>query len=598
MNPVASFAPPPGRRLPLEPRDRARVSAQPTFEDLGTPLQEVEFVVVDLETTGGSPGAHAITEIGAVRVKAGEVLGEFATLVNPGSPIPPMITVLTGITTAMVMEAPVIEDVLPSFMEWSGLARGVVLVAHNARFDVGFLRAACAELDIPWPRPTVVDTLALARRALTRDEVPNHKLGTLARVFRTSVEPAHRALADAQATTDVLHGLLGRLTPLGVTHLEDLATAADPVPPARRRKSSLADDVPRGPGVYQFIGPAGEVLYVGTATDLRSRVRSYFTSAEKRRRIGEMVDLAAEVRSIPCGSVIEAHVRELRLIDEHQPAYNRRSRRASSRPWVRLTDDAHPRLSVVRSMPVTALDVAWGPFRSRTQAELAVEALSEAAGLRTCTARLPRTPKTSARACALLDLGACCGPCVRGEAAIVHDSAVAAAREALAGQVGFVVALLHERIAVLAADERYEDAARVRDRLSAVLDGAQRAERLRVLARCRELVATRPGKENWEILVMRWGRLTAAGDLLPGRDPWGTVQELVAASEHVPEPARVGEAATVEETELLVDWLRSPGARLLGMAEDGPPFAYPRSGAHSFSLPPSRSEETEAWNTA
>ncbi|HHW84378.1 MAG TPA: DEDD exonuclease domain-containing protein, partial [Actinomycetales bacterium] len=403
MTPRSPFAPPPGRRLALERVGDAGpegTAVQQAFEDLGTPLREVEFVVVDLETTGGRPGAHEITEIGAVRMRGGEVLGEFATLVNPGVPIPPMITVLTGITTAMVLEAPRIEEVLPSFLEWSGLGRGVVLVAHNARFDVGFLKAACADLGYAWPAPPVADTLALARRALTRDEAPNFKLGTLAHVFRTSVQPTHRALADAQATADVLHGILERLAPLGVTHLEDLATASDPVPPARRRKSTLADGVPGGPGVYQFLGPAGEVLYVGTATDLRSRVRSYFTSAEKRRRIGEMVDLATEVRTIPCGSVIEARVRELRLIDEHQPAYNRRSRRASARPWIRLTDEAHPRLSIVRSVPVDLVDVVWGPFGSRRQAELALEALTEVTGLRACTTRLPRTPGSRARSCA------------------------------------------------------------------------------------------------------------------------------------------------------------------------------------------------------
>ena len=596
MTPRSPFAPPPGRLLlPVEQVGRP---VQAAFEDLGTPLRDVEFVVVDLETTGGRAGAHEITEIGAVRIRGGEVLGEFGTLVNPGVPIPPMITVLTGITTAMVVEAPRIEEVLPSFLEWSGLGRGTVLVAHNARFDVGFLRAACTELGHDWPAPQVVDTLALARRALTRDEAPNHKLGTLARIFRTPVQPTHRALADAQATADVLHGLLGRLAPLGVTHLEDLATASDPVPPARRRKSSLAEHVPRGPGVYQFIGPVGEVLYVGTATDLRSRVRSYFTSAEKRKRIGEMVDLATEVRAIRCGSVIEARVRELRLIDEHQPPYNRRSRRAGSRPWVRLTDEAHPRLSIVRSVALDAVDMVWGPFGSRKQAELAVEALTEVTSLRSCTTRLPRVPAERARACALLDLGACPGPCVDPGAADAHDAAVTAARAALGGDIGPVVRALSSRMASLAAEQRYEDAARVRERLRVVIDGARRTERLRTLSLSPEVVVARPGPEHWEILVVRWGRLAGADVLRPGRDPWATVEGLVATSEHVPEPTRVGEAATVEETDLIVEWLRSPGVRLLSIDADAPPLAYRVNGGHAFPLPPARSSSNDPFQAA
>src|SRR5699024_7727384 len=144
----------PGRRLlPAPTRETA---VQPSFADLGVPLHEVTFVVVDLETTGGSPSGSAITEIGAVKVRGGQVLGEFQSLVNPGVPVPPMITVLTGITTAMVMQAPPITEVLPAFLEF---AHNTVWVAHNARFDVGFLKAATRSMDLSWPAPRVVDTV-------------------------------------------------------------------------------------------------------------------------------------------------------------------------------------------------------------------------------------------------------------------------------------------------------------------------------------------------------------------------------------------------------------------------------------------------------
>src|SRR5439155_6192942 len=165
------------------------------------------FVVVDLETTGGAPEGRGITEIGAVKIRGGEELGEFATLVNPGSPIPPFITVLTGISEAMVAPAPMIESVLPAFLEF---AREAVWVAHNAPYDTGFLKAACAEFGYPWPKPLVLDTAALARRVLIRDEVPNHKLATLSRYLRIANEPCHRALADARATVHVLPALIGR----------------------------------------------------------------------------------------------------------------------------------------------------------------------------------------------------------------------------------------------------------------------------------------------------------------------------------------------------------------------------------------------------
>ena len=192
---------------------------QPTFDDLGTPLSEVTFVVVDLETTGGSPSQ--ITEIGAVKIRGGEVVGEFHTLVNPGEPIPAFIAVLTGITDATVAHSPRIDSVLPSFLEF---ARGAVLVAHNAPFDMGFLRAACEQHGIDVARPAVVDTARLARRTLDRDEAPNCKLATLARLFRATTTPTHRALDDARATVDVLHGLFERLGCHGVTTLEEIDT--------------------------------------------------------------------------------------------------------------------------------------------------------------------------------------------------------------------------------------------------------------------------------------------------------------------------------------------------------------------------------------
>ena len=142
---------------------------QASFDDMGTPLREVTFIAVDLETTGGAPGAHAITEIGAVRVRGGVIDGEFSTLVNPGAAIPAQITVLTGITNAMVVDAPPVDEALTSFFEWAHWSGpGTILVAHNARLDIGHLRCAAQELTLPWHEPRVVDTLALARKAWSR----------------------------------------------------------------------------------------------------------------------------------------------------------------------------------------------------------------------------------------------------------------------------------------------------------------------------------------------------------------------------------------------------------------------------------------------
>ena len=203
------------------------------------------FVVVDLETTGGAPDGGGITEIGAVKVRGGEILGEFGTLVNPGERLPAFITVLTGITEAMLVEAPTIDVVLPAFLEF---AAGAVLVAHNAPYDTGFLKAACAKHGHVWPKPIVLDTAAIARRALVADEVPNNKLATLARHFHASTQPIHRALDDARATVDVLHGLIARLGSHKVHTVGDTIEFVKAVSPSQRRKRHLAEGLPDAPG--------------------------------------------------------------------------------------------------------------------------------------------------------------------------------------------------------------------------------------------------------------------------------------------------------------------------------------------------------------
>ena len=198
-------------------------SRQTTSGHLERSLAETTFVVLDLETSGGSPnlGAH-ITEIGAVKIRGGEIIGKFQTFVNPGTPIPYFITELTGITDEMVFDSPSINEAFPTLLEFLGSEHETVFVAHNAPFDLSFLKAAAVMHEYPWPKFAVIDTAKLARRVLSRDEVTNCKLGTLAEYFSATVSPTHRALDDALATVDVLHALIGRVGSLGITTLAEL----------------------------------------------------------------------------------------------------------------------------------------------------------------------------------------------------------------------------------------------------------------------------------------------------------------------------------------------------------------------------------------
>ncbi|HLS03905.1 MAG TPA: DEDD exonuclease domain-containing protein [Actinomycetales bacterium] len=536
---------------------------QQTFDDLGLTLAQATFVVFDLETTGGSATKSHITEIGAVKIRGGEVLGEFQTLVNPRVPIPPSITLLTGITDSMVVSAPGIEAVLPAFTEF---IRGAILVAHNAPFDMGFLRAALVSHDYPPVRAQVIDTVRLARTLVTRDEVPNHKLATLARYFRVPTPPNHRALDDAKATVTVLNALFERAGSLGVTHVADLPQLIAPVPAARRRKVHLARGLPHSPGVYVFKDAQGRALYVGKSNNIYRRVKTYFTGAETRKRINEMVQIAHEVTPIACATELEAEIRELRLITELQPPYNRRSRRAEQAPWIKITHEPFPRLSVVRKIPANNPPAALhiGPFSSSKQAYLAVEALHETFAIRQCGGRLPRTPRADASACVLLEMGKCHAPCIGAQSVDEYQQIVDDLKNAVTTDPGAIVARLQRRMAQFAAAQRYEEARDVRNRLGAVLNGIQRSQSLAPLAACPEILAARRSKQGgWQIVLVRYGKLAGSARTMRGEDPRpaaAALQETGSVFDPRPVPAPAG---TPQEAEMILKWIEQPGTRLI-----------------------------------
>ena len=547
----------------ISPASAAGRATQISFADLGTPLSEVTFMVVDLETTGGAPADAGITEIGAVKVRGGTVVGEFQTLVNPGEPIPPFVASLTGITDALVASAPSLSGVLPSFLEF---ARGSVLVAHNAPYDVGFLKGACARLGHAWPDPPVVDTARLARVALHRDEVRNCKLSTLAAHFRATVSPTHRAFDDARATADVLHGLLERAGDLGVGTLEDLQAFSSRVSAAQRTKRHLAHGLPDAPGVYIFQDARGEALYVGTSRRIRTRVRSYFTASEQRRRMAEMIGIAERVVPIVCATTLEARVRELRLIAAEQPRYNQRSTRPQKQTWLKLTDEPAPRLAITRTVADDEASGAryLGPFTSRAAAEATAQAILLAHPIRTCTTRIAQRPRQTVPGCALAELGKCAAPCTAQGDREVYAGQVAAVRSAMSGDLRAVVTAVERRMGRLSDEERYEEAAAWRERLGHLVGASVRSHRLAMLSRSAEVVAARPTDERgWEIHVIRHGRLAAAGVAPAGTDPRAAVEALVATAEHVAPPVGPVPSGLTEEAFELLTWLESDAVRLV-----------------------------------
>jgi len=497
-------------------------------------------VVVDLETTGTDPRSDAITEIGAVKVRAGEVLGEFRTFVDPQRPIPAYIASLTGITDASVAGAPTIRTVLPMFLDFVG---GAALVAHNARFDIGFLSAQAAACEISWPRPRVLDTLALARTVFTREEVRDHKLSTLARHVGASITPDHRALSDARATVDVLHAIIERLGAAGASTLEDLSTAHRRASPVQLRKKHLADAVPPVPGVYQFLDAQGAVLYVGTSRNLRSRVRTYFTAAETRRKVLDMLPRAESLRVIECATPTEAGIRELRIIAREKPPSNRHGLHPEKAHWLRLGSGGQGLRAARLAKTETDGSAQIGPLTSRHDAEPLRGLLTDAVMGRG----------------AALDAAT-----ARAVTAGTHRDRV---RRAMTEDPAEVLDHVASRLRAHVDAGRYEDAEKLRRLTLSFLAAARRASRLRALAEVPLLIAARPSTEaviggrGWELLAVRHGRFSGTTLVAAGKDPLPFARSLAMTG--------IGEADLAaplcqgyhQEAEILLGWLEGEGVR-------------------------------------
>src|SRR6185437_3490978 len=419
-------------------------------------LEHATFVVVDLETTGLRPGSSRICEIGAVRVREFELAEEFELLVDPGVPLGPTISALTGLRDSELRGQPHPGIAVRRFLEFAGDA---VLVAHNARFDLGFLDHETERLTGAKLAGPVVDTVGLARRLL-EGRTRRAGLASLSNFLGTAAQPCHRALPDAQATAEILVQLIGLAQERGARTVADLVDLAAPRVRKVYAKRSLAFGAPTSPGVYLFRDRHDQVLYVGRARDLRARLRSYFRTDRQRPAVEAALAALDRIEWRRTGSELEAAFEELRLIRELSPPANSRSRRRDGAVYLRRRGDEH----VVSKTPSPL-----GPLGSRRQASLAARALSLA---------------TDDELMRLLDGG----PLPR----------------------------LRERLEHLAESLRYEEAARLRDRISAlerVLERLRRLEQLRRLEACLVAPALEPG---WRTAFFVRGGLRCVRRLPPG----------------------------------------------------------------------------------
>jgi DNA polymerase-3 subunit epsilon len=477
-------------------------------------LEDATYVVVDLETTGLRPGQSGICEIGAVRLRGFEVEAEFETLVDPGQPIAAGASAVTGLRNEHLRGAPRPAEAVRSFLEFAGDA---VLVAHNARFDLAFLDRETERLTGSRIGSPVVDTVRLARRLLA-GRVAGFGLGQLAWFLGTAERPCHRALPDARATAELLLALIGLAQERGARTVADLTDLAATRTRRLLDKRHLAFGAPTRPGVYLLLGRNDQVLYVGRARDLRARLRSYFRSDRQRPAVEAAVAAAERIEWRVTGSELEAALEELRLIRELRPPGNARVSRPERQVWLRARGDSVvATTSQAQARQVQASNrLLLGPLRSRRTAQLAARAL---------------TPKDLARP----------------ETALPR---------------------LHGRLCELAEARRFEDAARLRDRIAAlerVCRELRRLDRVRRLECC-ILVPAGEGA-HVRALFVAGGRIAAERTLPPGGGAALEVEAgLAAASRQVQASNRLlqGDSGELDLYELLLvdSFLRRPPPEL------------------------------------
>ena len=523
-------------------------------------IEESTFVVVDTETTGARPGEDRMIEIGAVKVRGGEVVGTFQHLVNPGRHVPRRITELTGISTAMVYDQPPAAEVLPAFLEFLGDA---VVVAHNLPFDRRVLDEELDRAGLPPLQNEGLCTLRLARRILSA--LPSKGLSMLTEHFGIKVNGRHRALGDAEATAILLGRLCDRMrTEFAVLTIEELLafqrrrykdTRREPSHLVRIREQVLPG-LPDRPGVYFMRDRAGRVIYVGKAKSLKNRVRSYFTGVDNHPiKTKKLVRDVRDVTWQETGTELGALLEESRLIKAILPLYNRAQRRYRDYPFLRLdTTHPYPTLSWTPRVEPDGAEY-YGPLGRRGQAEEVVELVGRLFKLRECddhTFLLGRT-------CLYHEMGRCTAPCIGGEGAALYDGVVDDVRRFLTGRDDAAADAVEGAMLDAASRREYELAGWYRDQLRRLQRAMTRQRQVASSVHEHHAVLVEPHAAGGaQLFFIRYGRLASRLDVPADAALAAPIVADALARHFDPTatmPARF-ERHEVDEIRILAHWMR------------------------------------------
>lgn len=526
-------------------------------------VSEATFVLTDVETTGTSPTSNRVIEIGAVKLRDGEVVDRFDQLVNPQRSIPNRITQITGITTGMVFDAPSIQDVLPDYLDFLGDA---IFTAHNATFDSGFINAELERANHETLSNETLCTLRLARRLLPG--LDSKGLSRLTSFYDIDVPDRHRALGDAEATSVVLRRLLRQLDfeheietveeVLGFQYRQYQKVREAPGHLERIRNEDLPD-VPEKPGVYALLNRAGTILYVGKAKSLADRLRDHFTAVEARRgRKRKMLQNVRGVDWTETTTELQARLLESHLIKSKQPRFNRAQRRYFRRPFIRLDVPAdYPTISWTRSLTEDGAEY-YGPVRSGDQAETVVEVASRFFRLRECSDERLHLGQR----CLYADMDRCTAPC-ETEDREGYEKEVQRVRRFLTGRDTNVLDELRDRMEQASDQHEFEKAAQFRDAVELIERLIGRQQILRGPVRRRNAVVMKRDDDEGtlvELYFIRFGQLVdAVRCRMPvDEDDWKRILRLCATHfDPTQDPPTSVSKRTVNEIRLLSHWVYS-----------------------------------------
>mgnify|MGYP001583441878 CR=1 FL=1 len=380
------------------------------------PMLPQSLIFLDLETTGITATHDRITEIGLVEVANGEFVGSWSQLVNPEKSIPPFIQSLTGISNDMVQDAPTFEQLAPELFE---RLEGKVLIAHNARFDYGFLKNEFGRLGMSY-RSRVLCTAKLSRKLFPGHR--RHNLDSLIERHGLTCGARHRALGDAEVLWQFLQKLYAEVDTARINAAAQAQMAAPSLPAGL--SAEVLDAIPEAPGVYLFYDERGAPLYVGKSVDLHARVRSHFSGDHRLAKDMRISQQVTRVEWIETAGELGALLNESRLIKDLLPVHNRRERRITnfySWEWDGALDSRAPlKLVTAGDAEALRLEHLYGTFRAKHAALAALTGIAEEHGL--CPALLGLEPARKAGApCFSHQLKRCRGACCGKESTATHN---------------------------------------------------------------------------------------------------------------------------------------------------------------------------------